>query len=93
MNRPTMNRLGMSNPRNQRIERVQRKFVKYALRGLELTDKHDRLANVDRCANSCVILIFHFSSGKVNLQGLLSLVNVNTIQYHARKTDFLNDTV
>jgi hypothetical protein len=65
-----------------RIERVQKKFIRYAFRGLGWTD-------VDRCAlirletlaekrvNACVIFIFDILSGRVNLSNLLSLISIN----------------
>jgi hypothetical protein len=61
-----------------RIKRVQRKFVRYALRGLEWTDMCDLPPYVDRCAlirletlaerraNACVIFIFDILSGRVS---------------------------
>jgi hypothetical protein len=84
-----------------RIEHVQRKFVKYALRGLECTDMCDLPTYVDRCAlirletlaqrraNSCVLFIFDILSSRVNSSNLLSLISINAPWYHSRAGDFL----
>jgi hypothetical protein len=66
-----------------RIERVQRKFVRYALRGLRWTDMCNLPPYGDRCAlirletlaerraNACVMFIFDILSGRVNSSNLL----------------------
>jgi hypothetical protein len=60
-----------------RIDRVQKKFVRYALFGLGWTDMFDLPPYVDRCAvihletlaekrlNACVMFIFDILSGRV----------------------------
>jgi hypothetical protein len=65
-------------PHIDRIECVQKKFIKYALRGLGWTDMFDLPPYVDRCAlirletlaerrvNACVMFIFDILSGRVN---------------------------
>jgi hypothetical protein len=71
-----------------RIERVQRKFVRYALRGLGWTDMYNLPPYVDRCAlirfetltrrcsDSCVMFVFDVLSSRVGSPNLLSLFNV-----------------
>jgi hypothetical protein len=73
-----------------RIDRVQRKFVRYALRGLEWTDMYDLPPYVYRCAftrldtliirrsDPCVMFVFEVLSGRVCSPNLSSLVNVIT---------------
>jgi hypothetical protein len=68
------------------IERVRRKFVEYAFRGLEWMDIYDLPPNVDRCALICLetltrrrsdaIFFFDSVSGRVGWLNLLSLFNV-----------------
>jgi hypothetical protein len=72
-----------------RIERVQKKFVWYALRGLGWTNMCNLPPYVDRCAlirletlaerraNACVMFIFDILSGRVNSSNLLSLISIN----------------
>jgi hypothetical protein len=84
-----------------RIDRVQRKFVRYALRGLGWTDMCDLPTYVDRCtlirlktlaersANTCVMFIFVILSGRVKSSNLLSLISINAPWYHTRAGDFL----
>jgi hypothetical protein len=84
-----------------RIERVQRKFVRYALRGLGWKDMWDLHPYVDRCAlirletlterraNACVMFIFDILSGRVNSSNLLSLISINAPWYHTRASNFL----
>jgi hypothetical protein len=72
-----------------RMERVQRKFVRYALYGLGWTDMCDLPPCVDRCAlirfetlaerraNACVMFIFYILFGRVNSSNLLSLISIN----------------
>jgi hypothetical protein len=60
-----------------RIERVQRKFVRYALQGLGWTDMYDLRPYVDRCtlngcetltsrrSDACVMFVFDALSGRV----------------------------
>jgi hypothetical protein len=64
--------------RVDRVERVPRRFIRYALRGLGWTDMHDFLPYEDRCALlhldtlakkrsvACVIFIFDVLSERVN---------------------------
>jgi hypothetical protein len=84
-----------------RIQRVQRKFVRYALRGLGWTDMCDLPPYVDRSAfirletlaerraNACVMFVFDILSGRVNSSNLLSLISINAPWYHTRSDDFL----
>jgi hypothetical protein len=67
-----------------RIERVQRKFVRYALHDLGWTDMFDLPPYVDKCAlfrletlaerraNACVMFIFDVLSGRVNSSNLMN---------------------
>jgi hypothetical protein len=83
------------------IERVQKKFVRYALRGLGWTDMFSLPPYVDRCvfirletlaerrANACVMFIFYILSGRVNSSNLLSLISINALWYHTRTSNFL----
>jgi Reverse transcriptase (RNA-dependent DNA polymerase) len=84
-----------------RIERVQRKFIRFALRDLGWTDMHDlppyenrcALLNIDtlfkRRAVACIMFIFDVLSGRVSSPNLLSMVNVNVPQYQTRGGEFL----
>jgi hypothetical protein len=72
-----------------RIERVQWKFLRYALLGLQWTDMCNLSLYVDRCAlirletlaqrraNAYVMFIFDILSGRVNSSNLLSLISIN----------------
>jgi hypothetical protein len=83
-----------------RIERdVQRKFVRYALRGLRWMDMCDILQYVDRMrvdsfrdterrANAWVMLIFDILSVRVNSSNLLSLISINAPWYYTRASNF-----
>jgi hypothetical protein len=71
-----------------KIERVQRKFVRYVLRGLGWTDMYDLPPYVDRCAlicletltrrrsDACVMFIFNALPGRVSSPNLLFLVTL-----------------
>jgi hypothetical protein len=80
-----------------KIERIPRKF-RVAGTGV---DGHACSSSIRRyiyrCAvirlwrrrvNSWVLFIFDLLAGRVNLPGLLSLVNVNTPRYHTRECQF-----
>jgi hypothetical protein len=68
-----------------RIERVQRKFVGYALCGFGWTDMCDLLPYVDRFALirlkrrviACVMFIFDILSGRVDSSNFVSLISIN----------------
>jgi hypothetical protein len=84
-----------------RLERVQRRFIRYALRGLGWTDIHDLQPYENRCALlhfdtftkrrsiACVMFIFDFLSGRVNSPNLLSVLDLNTPRYPTSGTEFL----
>jgi hypothetical protein len=67
------------------MERVQRRFIRYALLGLGWTDMHDLPPYEDRCillyldtlwkrrSIACVMFIFDVLSGRVNSSNLLSV--------------------
>jgi hypothetical protein len=71
--------------RVDRVERVQRRFIRYAFRGLGWTDMHDLPPYEDRCSLLdldtltkrlsivCVMFIFDVLSGRVNSPNLLSV--------------------
>jgi hypothetical protein len=87
--------------RVDRVERVQRRFIRYALRGLGWTDMHDLPPYEDRCALlhlytlakrrsvACMMFIFDVLSGRVNSPGLLSVLNLIAPRYSTRGTEFL----
>jgi hypothetical protein len=77
-------------------ERVQRKFVRYALRGLGWTDMCELPPYVDRCAlirletlAERYFVYFDILSGRVSSSNLLSLISINASWYHTRAGDFL----
>jgi hypothetical protein len=87
--------------RVDRVERVQRRFIRYALRGLGWTDMHDLPPYEDRCALlhlytlakrrsvACMMFIFDVLNGRVNSPGLLSVLNLIAPRYSTRGTEFL----
>jgi hypothetical protein len=72
-----------------RIELLQKKFVRYAWCSLGWSDMFDLPPYVDRCAfirletlakrraNACVMFIFEILSGRVHSSNLLSLTSIN----------------
>jgi hypothetical protein len=84
-----------------RVERVQRHFIRYALRGLGWTDMHDLPPYEDRCvllhldtlakrrSIACVLFIFDVLSGRENSPNLLSVLDLITPRYPTRGTEFL----
>jgi uncharacterized protein with von Willebrand factor type A (vWA) domain len=84
-----------------RIERVQKKFVRYALRGLGWTDMFDLPPYVNRCAlirleilaerraNASVLFFFDILSGRVNSSNLLSLICMKVPWYQTWASNFL----
>jgi hypothetical protein len=85
--------------RVDRVERVQRWFNRYALRGLSWTNMHDLPLYEDRCALlhldtpakrrsiACMMFIFDVLSGRVNSPNLLSVLDLITPQYPTRGTE------
>jgi hypothetical protein len=77
---------------------VHRRFIRYALRGMSLTDMHDLQPYEDRCALlhldtltkrrsiACEMFIFDILSGRVNLLFVLDLI---TSRYPTHGTEFL----
>jgi hypothetical protein len=71
-----------------RIERVQRQLIRYALRGLGWTDMYDLPPYVGPCAlirlktltrrrsDACVMFVFDVLSDRVGSPNSLSLLNV-----------------
>jgi hypothetical protein len=82
-----------------RIERVQGKFVRYALRGLGWINMHDLPPYVNRYAlirletllrrrsDACVMFVSDVLSGRVGSPNLFSLVNVIAPRYYTRDGD------
>jgi hypothetical protein len=66
--------------RVDRVERVQKRFIRYALRGLGWTDMHDLPPSEDRCA------LLHLDTLALNL---LSVFDLITPRYPTRGTEFL----
>jgi hypothetical protein len=84
-----------------KVERVQRRFIRYALRGLGWTNTYDlppyehRCALlcldtvVKRCSIACIMFIFDILSGRMNSLNLLSALDLNTSRYRTRGSEFL----
>jgi hypothetical protein len=95
----------VSNPfydvRVNRVECVQRRFIRYALRGLDWTDIHNLPPYEDRFAHlhldtltkrrliACVMFIFDVLSARVNSPSLLSVLDLITPRYLTRGIEFL----
>jgi hypothetical protein len=87
--------------RVDRVERMQMRFIRYALRGLGWTDMHDLPPYEDRCALlhldslakrrsvAGVMFIFDVLVGRVNSPSLLSVLNLIAPRYPTRGTEFL----
>jgi hypothetical protein len=86
--------------RVDRVERVQRRSIRYVLLGLGWTDMHDLPPYEDRCillhldslakrrSIACVMFIFDVLSGRVNSPDLLSFLNLTAPQYLTRTNSF-----
>jgi hypothetical protein len=84
-----------------RIERVQKKFVRYVLRGFGWTDMFELPPYADKCAlillktlaerraYACVMFIFDILSGRVNSSNLLSLISINAPRYHTQTSELI----
>jgi hypothetical protein len=82
--------------RVDRVERVQKRFIRYALRGLGWTDMHDLPPYEDRCtllhldtltkrrSIACVMFISDVLSGRVNSPNLLPVLDLITPRYRLR---------
>jgi hypothetical protein len=82
-----------------RVKRMQRWFIRYALRGLGWTDMHDLPPYEDRCALlhldtlrkrrsiACVMFIFDVLIANFTLANLLSVLDLITQQYLTRGTE------
>jgi hypothetical protein len=83
------------------VKCVQRRFIRYALRGLGWTDTYNLPPCEHRCALlrldtfvkrhsiTCLMLTFDILSGRMNSPNLLSTVDLNTPQYRTRGNEFL----
>jgi hypothetical protein len=84
-----------------RVERVQWKFIRFALRGLGWTDLHDLPPYEDRCALfhidtlykkrtvACIVFLFDILSGRVSSTSLWSMMYIVAPWYRTRGGDFL----
>jgi hypothetical protein len=82
--------------RADNVERVQRLFIRYALRGLGWTDTYDLPPYEYRCAFlrletlekrrsiACIMFIFDILGGIMNSPNLLSALELNTPRYRTR---------
>jgi hypothetical protein len=83
------------------VERMQRRFIRYALRGLGWTNTYDLPPYEHRCSLlrlctlvkqrsfACIMLIFDILSGRMNSPNLLSALDLITPRYRTRGSDFL----
>jgi hypothetical protein len=84
-----------------RIERVQRRFIRYTLRGLDWTDTYDLPPYEHRCALfrldtlvkrrsiACIMFTFDVLSDRMNSPDFLSDIDLNTPRYQTRGSEFL----
>jgi hypothetical protein len=87
--------------RVDRVECVQKRFMRYTLRGLGWTNMHDLPPYDDRCALlhidtlairrliACVMFIFDVLSGRVYSPNFLSVLDLITPRYPTRSTELL----
>jgi hypothetical protein len=88
--------------RVDKVERVHRRFIQYALRGLGWTDIYDLPPYEPRCALlrldtlvkrrsiACIMFLFDILSGRMNSPNLLSALDLNTPRYRSdRGSEFL----
>jgi hypothetical protein len=87
--------------RVEKVERVQGRFIRYALRGLGWTDLYDLPPYEHRCALlrldtlvkrrsiTCIMFIFDGLGGRMNSSNLLSALDLNTPRYRTRGYEFL----
>jgi hypothetical protein len=84
-----------------KVGRVQRRFIRYALRGLGWTDTDDLPPYEHRCALlrldtlvkrrsiACIMFKSDILSGRMNSPYLLSALDFNTPRYRTRGSDIL----
>jgi hypothetical protein len=89
------------NIHREKIEGVQKKFIKYALRHLPWRDRNNlppyeelcRLISLDtlneRRTIACIMFIFDILTGKIDSPSLLSLVRLNVSRYPIRGSELL----
>jgi hypothetical protein len=87
--------------RVDRVEPVQRRFIRYALRGLGWADIYYLPPYEHRCALlclatlvkrrsiACIIFIFDILSSRMNSPNLSLAHDLNTSQYRTRGSEFL----
>jgi hypothetical protein len=83
-----------------KIERVQGKFIKYALRSFACADPLNlppyenrcRLIHLDTLAErrnkACVMFVFDVLSGKINAPPILAEIRLNVPSYRTRSSEF-----
>jgi hypothetical protein len=76
----------------------QRRFIRYALRSLGWTDIYNLPPYELRCAlhtlvkklsNACIVFLFVILSGRMNSPNLLSALDLNTLRYQTRSSEFV----
>jgi hypothetical protein len=83
--------------RVDKVERVQRRFIRYALRSLGWMDIYDLPPYEHRCAllrfdtlvERRIMIIFDILGGRLNSSNLFSAFDLNTPRYRARGCEFL----
>jgi hypothetical protein len=87
--------------RVDKVECVQSKFIRYALRSLDWTDIYDLPPHEHICALMCLVtivkrrsitfimFIFDILSGVMNSPNLLSALDLNIPRYRTRGSEFL----
>jgi hypothetical protein len=74
----------------EKVERVQRRLIRYALRSLSWTDIYNLPPyEVKRHSVACVMFIFDILSGRMNSPNFLSALDLNTPRYRTRVSEFL----
>jgi hypothetical protein len=87
--------------RVDKVESVQRRFIRYALRSLGWTDIYDLPPYEHRCALlrldtlvkrrsiACIMFIFDGLGGRMNSPNLFSALDLNIPRYRTRGSEFL----
>jgi hypothetical protein len=87
--------------RVEKVERVQRRFIRYALRSFGWTYIYDLPPYEQRCALlrldtlvkrrsiACIMLVFDVLGGRMNSSSLLSALDLKTPRYRTRGSEFL----
>jgi hypothetical protein len=87
--------------RADKVERLHKRFIRYAVRGLGWMDTYDLPPYEHRCALlrldtlvkrrfiACIMFIFDILCGRMNSPNLLSALDLNTLRYRTRGSKFL----